>query len=102
MKTRVKAKYILTCGSIKDIRVLMWRFIMYLHKTERMTDVPCVLIGELSGNAECSALQPNSAWLSWAVGRNLILLVTVLHPLHTSLEDETSDGDVSKRSILQR
>ena len=62
-----------------------------------MTDVPCVLRGELSGNAECSALHPNEAWLSWAVGRNLILLVSVLHPLQISVaSDELSNGDVSK------
>ena len=60
-----------------------------------MTAVPSVLRGELRFNAGCTALQPNDAWLSWAVGRNLIVLVTVLHPPQALLEDEDSVGDDS-------
>ena len=69
---------------------------IYLHKTERMTFVPCVLRWELISNAGWIARHPNVAWLSWAVGRNLIVLVTVLHPVQTSLEVEDSVGDVTK------
>ena len=70
--------------------------IIYLHKTERMTDAPSVLRGELGNNAGWIALQPNEAWLSCAVGRNLIVLVNVLHPVQASLDDEASVGEVAK------
>ena len=75
---------------------------IYLHKTERMTFVPCVLRWELISNAGWIARHPNVAWLSWAVGRNLIVLVTVLHPVQTSLEVEDSVGDVTSNEIMFR
>ena len=69
--------------------------IIYLHRTERMTAVPLVLKGELEFNSGCTTLQPNDAWLSCAVGRNLTILVTILHPSQASLEDSDSVGDDS-------
>ena len=63
----------------------------YLHKTERTTNA--FLREELGFSAGCSALQTTDAWLSWAVGLNLIVLVTDWHPLHISLVDEEVDGD---------
>ena len=69
---------------------------IYLHKTERMTAAPSVFRGELGNNAGWIALQPNEAWLSCAVGRNLIVLVNVLHPVQISLDVEASVGDVAK------
>ena len=67
-------------------------FHRYLHKTERMTVAPSLLRGELGNNAGWMALQPNEAWLSCADGRNLIVLVNVLHPVQASLDDEASVG----------
>ena len=79
-------------------RCVKLRFVairIYLHNTERMTDAPSILSGEFGNNAGWIALQPNEAWLSCADGRNLIVLVKVLHPLHASLEDEASVGEVA-------
>ena len=61
-----------------------------------MIDAPSILRGELGNNAGWMALQPNEAWLSWADGRNLIVLVNVLHPVQESLEVEVSDGDEAR------
>ena len=75
--------------------------LIYLHKTERITFVPWVRRGELRLSAGCRALHPNEAWLSWAVGRNLMVLVSVLHPLQVLSEDEDSTGEVSEIIMLK-
>ena len=70
--------------------LMVW--LVYSHNTDKST---AVLKGKLGFNAGCWALQPNAAWLSWAVGRNLIVLVTVVQPSHASLSVSDSVGPVS-------